>query len=395
MFTGSLIKIPSFIAAIIIVLASAGFCDAGSYSFNASLKPHCTFFSSYKPGYSFSIGPKISFADSYGITWSDLIRITNSPIDKNRPSIIQTPSFGPLQVITNWIFWQSNTNDLYYALSHDGKGMSWSTGQPLVTTGDNYRPASAVVRDGSPYSLWLAWSSLRSGSFGYDIYSKSFSENQPFAWQWSIDERMDCSRAAIDEDPSIIRDSDGTIWIAWSSNKDGNFDIFLANSANGGLNWNCAIPQLGGIGSSNEMYPSLAEITVSGMKRILIAYQSDKDGDNEIYCDTYDPVSNSLIFWDKITNNGSEDIHPTILRKQNEEFWIAWENKKDTYSPGDIYYAISQFNGQLWGSAVDISKSSDKDDRYPSMTQTWDGKVWIVWSTNRVTNYEIYGRYGK
>lgn len=409
MFSGSLPKCSSILVtiAIIIVLASAGFCAAGSYSFNASPKPNYTFFSFYKSAYSFNIGPRISFVDSYGVTWSSPIKITNSLINKDRPSIVQTPSFGPLQVITNWVFWQSkDTNDLYYILSHDSKGLSWTSDQAIVTNGDNYRPASTVVRCGS-YSLWIIWGS-KIGSSDYDIYSKSFSENQPFDWQWSNDKRMDDLSTAgyYDAEPSIIRDSNGSIWIAWSSidpiNPASNLDICLANSTDNGMSWHRVSKRLSGIGSSKETYPSLAEINLNGMKKILIAYQSDKyldyqNGDNEIYCSIYDPGNGSFDPLSQVTNNNEEDVHPTILRKQNEEIWIAWEKKPNTNSDGEIYYAISPYNAQLWDQAVDISNSPARDDRYPSMTQTWDGKVWIVWSSNRDANnyYQIYGIYGE
>lgn len=402
MFLGSLLKCSIFIAAIAIIVAliSSGSYAASSYSFNAGLKPNYTIFPFYKSGYSFSIGPRISSVDSYGVTWSGPIQITKSLINKDRPSIVQTPSFGPLQVITNWVFWQSkDANDLYYVLSHDGKGLSWTTDQAIVTAGNNYRPASAVVRYGSSYSLWLVWSS-KIGGPGYDIFNKSFSENQPFDWQWANDERMEFS-TGYDAEPSIIRDSNGIIWIAWASidplNPASGLDICLNYSTNNGLTWNSVSDRLRGIGSSKETYPALAEICISGQKKILIAFQSDMlGGDNEIYCYIYDP-GNGFSPLSQVTINTEEDLHPTILRRQNDEIWIAWENKPDTYSNGEIYYAISQSNGQFWDlPAVDISNSA-KDDRYPSMTQTWDGKIWIVWSSNRDANnyYQIFGAYGK
>ncbi len=388
-------------AIILVAVASAGPSDASRYSFSAGPKSSYTFYSAPKSGYSFSSFEPTRFEptwiDTNGIDWSAPIRITRSSVDKDRPSIIETPSLGPCQVMTKWVFWHSGSPSLYYAISHDAAGISWTLLPTLLTNiGSNYRPAPAVIRGPpySSYSLWLVWGSARAGSNGYDIYNKSFSEVEPFNWQWSADKRLDCNSGDDDVDPSIIQASDGTIWIAWASNTAGNYDICLANSVDGGLNWNSwpAIPRLEDNG--NQMYPSLAEMTVGSSQRIWIAYQSDKDGDNEINCAEYDPIIRGFMQVAKITNNAIPDEHPTITRTRNGDIWIAWD------SDGEIYYTISSDGGLNWTPPVNITNLPSAIDRSPWITQTWDGKVWVVWSTKRSipsalsSNFEIYAMYG-
>lgn len=390
---------PILFALILSGLALADISDAGRYSFNASPMPNYSFFSSHRLGYSFNVGPEVSRMDLNGMTWNGPIRITQSSDIDERPSIIETPSFGPLQIMTKWVFWHSRSsssgspNNIYYVNCYDSKGQSWTTQQTLTSSGYEYRPTPAIARYGGPYSLWLAWASLRD-QVSFDIYYKLFSEIAPYDWQWSIDNRLaPCNSGKPDLDPAIIQASDGKIWIAWASNdgtsSDPNYNIHLAYS-DGGASWVC-LPQMILDDGGDEMYPSLAEISEDGYKRILIAYHSNRDSVNpylnEIYCQKWDPVAQCFTKLSRITSNTVQDEHPSVMLKENGDIWIAWD------SEGEIYYAISHSGGFTWTGPVNITNLQGIDET-PWITQTWNGIVWVVWSTNRDGNFEIYAMYG-
>jgi outer membrane protein assembly factor BamB len=337
-----------------------------------------------------------SWTDANGVTWSNPIRITDNPNIDDRPSIIETPSYGPLQVFTKWILWYSDISggpNIFYKTSADSDGASWSAAEQLTTVGANYRPATAIVRDGSSYSLWVVWGSQRPGSNGFDIYYNYFAEILPFEWDWQpTDIRLNPSGwdfSGMDQDPSIIQSSgelmDGIIWIAWCSDVAGDYDIYLTRSPDGGTTW-FAPKKLGSNYGylGDEMYPSM----IQKGNQIWITFHSNMDGDDEIYLAIYDHATNTFTQGPKLTNNLVQDRHPTILKKQNGEIWIVWDRD------GKIYYTFTSDQGISWKPEEGIT-NDPSIDQAPWISQTHDERVWVTWATNRDGNPESYAMYGE
>lgn len=155
----------------------------------------------------------------------------------------------------------------------------------------------------------------------------------------------------------------------------------------GGQTWSF-LPLLDNGG--NEMYPSMAQADHPWPGVIWVAFHSDVDGDNEIYYAEYDPPV-TFLSTKKLTANLTRDEHPTIIKKQNGHIWIAWDS-------GLIYsglsYKLTSDGGLIWTPAVDISRWYGGINQVPWLTQTFDGKVWVAWATNRDGNLDIYAMYG-
>jgi|GEM_PF-3593387 len=337
---------------------------------------------------------QLKWTDSNGVTWSSPQRVTDNPNKDDRPSIIETPTMGPLCVLTKWIFWNSKVtptgNELFYKTA-TGEGPDqlpvWSDAIQLTTGGrGNYRPAPAIVVNGGTYALWLAWGAERPSSPGnYDIYYKYYYEQSPLNWQWSDEAILAPASggSSLEEDPSIIQTQDGNIWIAWCSKVADACDIYLARSTDGGVSWDSypAIEKLDYGG--NEMYPSMTQIG----EDIWIAFHADldNDGDDEIHYAIYSISSNNLIGPWQFEPSPTLGTHPTIVQTQNGHVWIIWDRD------GEIFYTVG--DGVAWSPEVNITQNS-AIDQAPWITQTWDGKIWVVWATNRDGNFEIYAMYG-
>jgi len=252
------------------------------------------------------------------------------------------------------------------------------------------------VRNGGSYALWVAWGAERATHpSNYDIYYKYFYEPSPSNWQWSNEVRLapaSWDYSGMDQEPSIIQTQDGTIWVAWCSDVDSDYDIYLTRSIDFGATWEQPY-NITNNQNTEDMYPSITRIIDNTANEyIWIAWHSNSDGDDEIYYTELDPVSMTRGSILPLTQNEYQDRHSTIMQTNNGNIWIAWDRLTAANS-FEVYYTFTSNWGASWSTPVDITNDSHVDQT-PWLTQTWDGKVWVVWATDRAGNLEIYTMCG-
>jgi len=220
--------------------------------------------------------------------------------------------------------------EIYCKVSHDN-GSSWSTAVKLVEDpGDDRRPSVTQASNGT---IWLAWASDRSGMF-YDIFYKTF--NGSIANQWSNDTQLTFDDG-VDAFPGIAQMKDGKMWVVWHTSR----------------------------------------------------HAAGMDFNLEIYYKTYD---GSSWFADTRLTNTAKDIDdtvPAILQTANETMWIFWASE-GWEQPPYIFYEQSFDNGTNWTEENFNVTTGLEVDRFPATTQTCDSRIWVIFTSMRDDNDEIY-----
>jgi len=148
-----------------------------------------------------------------GTTWSDDNQLTYDLSSDWEPSIIQARD-GKI-----WVFWSSfRTGDyeIFYKISSDN-GISWSSDIQLTDSKTSWddSPSAIQTRDGK---ILVVWQADRSGK-DYDLCYKTYDGS------WSSDIAL-VDYPLEDQFPSIFQAENKSIWVAWSSNRADDFDIF-------------------------------------------------------------------------------------------------------------------------------------------------------------------------
>jgi len=240
--------------------------------------------------------------------------------------------------------------------------------------------------------------------------------------------------------PSLVASSSGIIYVAWDENINGNTEIFLVRSVNGGDSFSSPIRLTDSDGEANQSRPVLGlhstgtllvawESKVSGDTDILVAKSqgqwgsftspveaSDGPDDTEqIYADlVVDSGGTVHVVWEDLRDDrdirastapistlvfgGSVKVNddtssswqhePTIAVDEQDSLYIAWYDRRevDPY----IYLAKSTNGGQTYGSNVQVSGSSVGPQFEPEITVV-GGKVCVVWQDGRTgVNRDIY-----
>jgi hypothetical protein len=233
-------------------------------------------------------------------------------------------------------------------------------------------------------------SSVSASSAGYEadfeIYYKTSNDNGA---SWSNRSQL-TNNTNDDLAPSIVQLTNGTIMIVYGLEQGSpvtGSDIFY-NATSDGTSWT-----YGNITTylGHDQGPSIMQ---AKDEKIWVAWASDRSGDYEIFCKTYNGSSWSNAT--QLTNSANSDSAPSLLQTMDGTIWLFWHSCPDKLTaPGDIYYKFSADNGATWSDRIQFTTDGN-EDLWPTVTQTRDTKIWVVWTSDRADqpdgNWDIYSR---
>jgi len=119
--------------------------------------------------------------------------------------------------------------------------------------------------------------------------------------------------------------------------------------------------------------------------RIWVVWQSNRNGTFDIFYATYDwsSWSDPIQF---TTMNSSHDVDPSVMQTNNGTIWIVWQSNRN--SNYDIFYKTSSNNGATWSNTTQLTENP-YDDWAPSIIQATDGTIWVFWQYFNVTDWEL------
>ncbi len=309
------------------------------------------------------------------ITWPTTdSRLTTLRCFDGLPSIAQTRD-GKV-----WVVWETDVmgnTDIAYETYN---GSSWSDFNLLVndTSGD----ISPSILQAANGTTWLFWSSNRNGN--YDVYCKTSSDN---GTTWSNENQL-TTDSKDDNVPSVAQTNDGTIWLVWTRRFPGpTYDLFYKTY--NGSSWSDDETQLT-TDPSLDLMPSVTQM-VDG--RIWVTWCSYRTGDWQIFYKTYNGSS-----WSddetQLTFSSNVDVDPAIVQARDGVIWIVWTSAKPTANAqDDLYYITSADKGDNWSDPPEQLTKDNADDSWSSIAQISDKELWVVWTSNRYDNYDIYYKF--
>ena len=331
-------------------------------------------------------------ASALAVTWSPPTRLTRSLAFDFLPQIIQTKD----QKV--WLFWEAvdfftPNPDIHY------KTWDWSSwsivqgnlslgGSPeQMVVGTSYQEASPSAVQMKNGTLFLSFSSDRSGNF--DIYLKSYNPESG----WSSDYQV-TTNSLREESSSMVAANDGSLWIF--------FDRLDPSTGVQNTFYKKYVP---GTGWTTE-----TALTTSGApvrNREPRAFQM-RDGRIWLFWSQVQDVNFNKVYlyyrifdgttWQsqkQFTNTNSQDRHPQIIQDANSTILVVWS--RELSEPGgctqeDLFYKYSTNNGSTWSpeiaiinddSITDCNNDIAPDDNGASIAQLTDFKIWLFWHSTR------------
>jgi hypothetical protein len=189
-----------------------------------------------------------------------------------------------------------------------------------------------------------------------------------------------------DEDPSVICGRDGTVFVAWFSDRGGNPDIYLTATTDG-TTWKAPIRVT--TSPEGDFYPNLFQnyqgifhlvwFRWSALFRGHILHNSSLDGL------TWRQEGEELV----TTETDVDDWVPTITQAPDSTLLVFFVSgrRHPTNPTSDIYLATKRLGETGWSQAVAPAglNSATEHDQLPFATQTGD-KLTLVWVRHDTTS---------
>jgi hypothetical protein len=323
-----------------------------------------------------------------GSTWTDPnIRInTDSGSDSQYHPAIAVDSEGNIYAV--WGDYRNGDIDIYFAKSTD-KGATWSDPNIKINTdvgtSSQLNPSIAVDTGDN---IYVVWEDFRNDN--HDIYFSNSSDGGMTWLATNVIINSDVGTAG-QYSPSIAINSNGGIYVVWEDYRNGNGDIYFANSTDGGIRWTDPNTKINNdTGSFDQYYPAL---DVDQADNVYCVWEDNRNGDSDIY---FARSTGGGASWTNsdiqintdVTTDGQ--FHPDLSLDSDGIVYVAWEDYRNGDS--DIYFASSTDYGVSWTDPnLRVNNDTGFEGQYnPSIAVDFRGTIYIIWEDDRNGNYDIF-----
>jgi hypothetical protein len=283
-----------------------------------------------------------------------------------------------------WIDRRNSNYDVYFTNSTDG-GNTFSENKKVndVDIKVGYgTPAIAAYGSGN---ILIAWEDVRDDANG-DIY---FANSTDGGYTFSPNKKVnDDGIGNTQEDPSIAVDNNEKIYIAWSDDRDGDDDIYISNSTDGGNSFSPNVKINNETSSTWHREPSLA-VDAAGV--IYVTWAKSISGDSNISF-SYSTDGGNTFSENKTVNDdtsGMTQWHPCLTVGDSGDIFIVWEDSRD--SSNDIYFANSTDSGNTFSPNKKINDDVGTNPQWKPCISAFGVKtIYIAWEDNRINERDIY-----
>lgn len=218
------------------------------------------------------------------------------------------PSIAAMNDTTAWVVWQSYSGqmDEIRLSKHDDKGWHTFTTVP-GGSGDLWRPQIAIDGQGL---LWVAWSQQVDGNF--DIYARALDDKQ--------DTWLDTVRLSSDPGPDIdhhlVADRRGGLWVVWQGFHGRNSDVFLRHYDGSGWSEETRITE----NAANDWEPRVA---LDSRGRAHIVWDTYRNGNYDVYMRILE--GGRLGPEVPVTRTNRFEAHASVAVDSQDRVWVAWD----------------------------------------------------------------------
>ncbi|MEM0449590.1 MAG: CARDB domain-containing protein [Methanomassiliicoccales archaeon] len=249
--------------------------------------------------------------------------------------------------------------------------------------GNQLNPKSFVSKDGTIYVVWEDVSSNGSRIF----LSKSVDGGITFSPRIRVDD-IPSGMKCIARDPSVVVNSTGCIFVAWSDNRTGTYQIYFSSSSDGVHFSTDALVAP----TSNWVNQTMLDMTIENDNLYLVWSQQHPSANDNTYVKFTYSTDSGVTFSSAVRIDSTvnvKELYPSISVK-GRKVVIAWHDSRDN-PLFDIRVSISNNNGQTFSSSIKVSTSTSIENWYPSAEILPDGRVFIAWQQRNGGNFDVFG----
>ncbi|MEW5985932.1 MAG: hypothetical protein AB1791_04805 [Chloroflexota bacterium] len=329
--------------------------------------------------------------------------ISNNGSASLRPSLAIAPDGTPYVA---WHNNNGGTYDIYVrrwnaqSQTWEEVGSGSASGGGISNNSTNsFSPAIGIAGDGVVYVAWEDGATLTS-----EVYVRRWNgETWEEVGGASASGGGISNSAGNSMVPTIAFAPEGVPYVAWNDDTDGDEEIYVRRLSADESNWeevgdNSA--QAGGI-SDNDGDSAGPAIAMATDGTPYVVWRDNSNGNYDIYVRRWNETAGN---WDEVTagsasgggisNSSGHSYSPTMAIAPDGTVYVAWDDVSDSEGDTEIY--VRRWSGGDWeevgvgsASAGGISNNSSTSSN-PSLAVSPEGIVYAVWEDDLSGNDEIY-----
>jgi hypothetical protein len=184
------------------------------------------------------------------------------------------------------------------------------------------------------------------------------------------------------------------VYVVWTDNSPGNFDIFFIKSTDGGNTFSKPLNL-----SNDPGLSYLPKIATNGKNNVYVVWTDNSPGNyNILFTRSLDGGAS----FDKpiiLGNLKGVSNFPNIAASGNDTVYVVWSHKNNTdFDPSntenqtqtyDIFFTKSLDLGHTFSKPVNLS-NDPANSQSPAVAVSEMGTVYVVWSDNSIGTYETF-----
>ena len=178
---------------------------------------------------------------------------------------------------------------------------------------------------------------------------------------------------------AVAIDGGGRVWVFWSQNDNGNFDVFAAGVDRG----RAARPLQISKEAGSDVFPVAA---TDSKGQVWVAWQGWRHGRASIFAALQ--KGNSFAAPSAVSQSSANEWNPAIAADSAGHVTIAW----DSYRNGNYdVYARTAANG-AWGPEIPVAATA-RYEAYPSIAYHSSGRLWVAYEEGGAGWGKDFGAY--
>src|SRR3989339_451868 len=272
------------------------------------------------------------------------------------PKIISDGEDG---VIITWFDYRSGEEDIY-AQKVDSKGRSlWMLNGVLVCNEKATQWYPEIAGDGKG-GAFLAWADRRSGDF--DVYAQHVDMEGKNTWPASG--IAVCKIGGNQENPKIVKDKNGGVFITWLDKRSGDAGVFIQNLD---INAKSLFEKNGLKVADTFSNPTPPEIVSDKDGGCTLVWSDPHAGDSDVYMQRVS--SHGVLLW-------GGDARPVVSKR-------GIQSNPKIYGTSPFYV--------VWGDKAVAASRQDFEQTNPEVAADGKGGVYVVWEDERkLSGTKIY-----
>ncbi len=220
-------------------------------------------------------------------------------------------------------------------------------------------------------NVYVTW---QSGPFGEaDVFfSRSTDNGATFSAPVNISGNLGTSELPV------VSASGTDVFLAWSDNTSGNFEILFSRSTDNGANFSSPVNLSNNSGASDWPWVS------STGSDVYVAWMDNTSGNFEILFSRSTDNGANFSSPVNLSNNSGNSIEPFVV-STSDRVVVTWD---DESSPPDIFFRESTDNGATFGDSSNISNNSGGS--FVPQAAITENSILFIWEDTSAGNHEIF-----